>query len=352
MQTLEPSVTGGEHVTAPSMPATAHRLAERIATRDAVCTVVCQGRAGFPLAEQIAAAGYTVYGFDTASTAIERCTVASQQPTYQAVHSPVVLAGSDIAIVAAPTPTRRDSAGHCPDYSALINAVRTLVRHLPDDGRARLIIVESTVPPGTTRELIAPMVAARFELGETALIGYAPSRADAVTPLLPFAEVPALTSGLDETAAYLTWLFFRQVMVNPLPAPSVEAAEAARMLEQAYRFLNIAFAREFARYCARNGVDAAEVTALAATRPSGFHAFSAGETIHSTPLADDPYYLFEAMIAGGQAPPILAAAIAEHERRMAPASAETVPCAEAEPPAAAGPEPAAIEVEFASGAGR
>lgn len=305
----EDTAATGERLAPPPLPERARGLAERIATRDAMCAVVGQGRAGFPLAEQIAAAGYAVYGYDTASAAIERCVAASRQSGYQAVHHPGILGDCDIVVVAAPTPTRRDSAGRCPDYSALLHAVRTLTLHLPEDGRARLIIVESTVPPGTTRGLIAPALAATFALGETLFLGYAPSRADATSEAQPLAQMPALTSGLDPAAAYLTWLFFQQVVTQPVPASSLEAAEAARMLEQAFRFINIAFAREFARYCARHGIAAAEVTALAASRPSGFLSFTPDDAVNGTPLADDPYYLFEAMLARGNPPAILGAAI-------------------------------------------
>lgn len=291
-------------------------LEKKIKGGRAVVGVVGQGYVGFPLAQRIAQVGYTTFGFDISGATVERCQQANRFPTYQAVRSAIHLSECDVVIVAVPTPTKDlDDGRREPDLSLVISATRTMLVNLPDDGQGRLLLFESTYAPGTTRNVVAPMVAARHELGTTVALGYSPERIDPGNQTFHLVNTPKVTSGYDETSAYLTQLFYSQIVERAVPATSMEAAEATKILENTFRFINITFAQEFDQYCERTGLSAREITGLAASKPFGFMPFFAGAGIGGHCIAEDPYYLYYNMLDQGQEAPILQAALANHEQR-------------------------------------
>jgi UDP-N-acetyl-D-glucosamine dehydrogenase len=159
------------------------------------------------------------------------------------------------------------------------------------------------------------MVAARHELGGDVLLGYSPERIDPGNETFNLINTPKVTSGYDDMSAQLVQLFYSLILERAVPASSMEAAEATKILENTFRFINITFAQEFDAYCEQAGLDAREITGLAATKPFGFMPFYAGPGIGGHCIAEDPYYLHQSMRDEGMEPAILEAAIANHEGR-------------------------------------
>jgi UDP-N-acetyl-D-glucosamine dehydrogenase len=291
-------------------------LERKITTTRAVVGVVGQGYVGFPLAQRIAQVGYTTFGFDISGATVERCKTANRFPTYQAVRSAIHLADCDVILIAVPTPTKDHEDGRRePDLTLVVNAVKTVLVNMADDGQARLLLLESTYAPGTTRNVVGPLVAAKHTIGETIALGYSPERIDPGNATFHLVNTPKVTSGYDEACAHLAHTFYSQIVERAVPASSMEAAEATKILENTFRFVNITFAQEFDEYCEREGLSAREITTLAATKGFGFMPFTAGAGIGGHCIAEDPYYLYQAILDSGHASPILAAAIANHEER-------------------------------------
>lgn len=297
------------------MAADLRTLESRIRSRKAVVGVVGQGYVGFPLAQRIAQSGYKTYGFDLNGDTVVRCEQENKSGRYRAVMTVLALRPCDVLVVAVPTPTRFTGAAYEPDLAMVISAVRSLVNHVLDETRPRLVLLESTYAPGTTRNVVAPIIAERHALGETVLLGYSPERIDPGNTRFHLENTPKITSGMDVTAAELAQLFYASFVEHAVPATSMEAAEATKILENTFRFINITFAQEFDAYCERAGISAHEVVSLAATKPFGFMPFYAGPGIGGHCIAEDPYFLYQAMLDSGSEAGMLAAGLRNHEQR-------------------------------------
>ena len=307
--------TDNRVVNDPESNAGQQELEAKIRTRRAVVGVVGQGYVGFPLAQRTARCGFKTFGFDLNGDTVARCEAANTSRRYRAVMTVLALRPCDVLIVAVPTPTRFSGAAYEPDLTLVVSAVRSLVTHVLDDHRPRLVLIESTYAPGATRTVVAPIIAEKLPLGEQVFLGYSPERIDPGNQRFQLANTPKITSGFDAAAAALTQLFYSQVVDRAVPASSLEAAEATKILENTFRFINITFAQEFDRYCEQAGISAHEVTQLAATKPFGFMPFYAGPGIGGHCIAEDPYFLYAAMREAGSDAPILQAALANHEGR-------------------------------------
>lgn len=286
----------------------------KIRSKRAVVGVVGQGYVGFPLAQRSAESGYRTYGFDISVDTVARCEKANRFHNYKAVLTPSALRACDVLIVAVPTPTKSEGGRHEPDLALVINAVRTLSSCVINDNQPRLLVLESTYAPGTTRTVVAPMLAEAIEAGRLAL-GYSPERIDPGNPRFNLVNTPKVTSGIDAAAAWLVNRFYSQIVDRVVPATNLEAAEATKILENTFRFISITFAQEFDSYCDRAGIDAREITNLASSKPFGFMPFYAGAGIGGHCIAEDPYYLYQSMLDLGMAPHILESAIENHEAR-------------------------------------
>jgi UDP-N-acetyl-D-glucosamine dehydrogenase len=292
-------------------------LAERIRTREAVIGVIGQGYVGFPLAQRSAASGFRSYGFDIAEHVVDGCNTLNQEADYSATSDTRLLERCDVILIAVPTPTIETAEGRRePSVELVRSAMRDVVTHAleQDPSRPRLIVVESTYAPGTTRNEIAPMLG--FDrLGRDLALGYSPERIDPGNRHFNLDNIPKVVSGYDESSASLTELFYAQILGRVVPSSSMEAAELTKILENVFRFVNITFAQEFEQYCERIGVSAREVTELASTKPFGFMPFFAGAGIGGHCIAEDPYFLFRAAEHDGVRMGILDAAISNHEGR-------------------------------------
>lgn len=293
----------------------ARQLETRIDNRTAKVGVIGQGYVGFPLAQQIARRGFKTIGYDINGDTVLRCQNLNRQRKYSVTLSPLGLRSCDVLIVAVPTPTRHTDAGRRPDLSHVVAAVRGIVDYLLDTEKPRLLVLESTYAPGTTRNVVAPLVAERYELGKDIFLGYSPERIDPGNARFTIKNTPKVTSGYDTQSTHLVHKFYSQIVDHAVQASSMEVAEATKILENSFRFVNITFAQEFDTFCEKIGIAAQEVTRLAATKPFGYMPFFAGAGIGGHCIAEDPYFLYQAMLDTETQPDILAAAIRNHETR-------------------------------------
>jgi UDP-N-acetyl-D-glucosamine dehydrogenase len=292
-------------------------LTRRIAGHTATVGVIGQGYVGFPLAQRTAACGFAVIGYDIDSAVAERCAAESRHARYHATASLDELRACDVLIVAVPTPTRDGWLGPEPDLHCVLDVARGLGVSILSDGKPRLVVLESTYAPGTTRGLVAPLLASGCALGETLWLGYSPERIDPGNRQHTLANTPKIVSGDSAAAAELTRQFYAQIVSHVELASSLEAAELTKLTENVFRFISITSVQEIDELCVRLRLDTREIIRLAATKPFGFMPFSAGAGIGGHCIAEDPYFLERAMRDSGMQPAILQAALANHEGRAA-----------------------------------
>lgn len=295
-------------------PRTLGDLDATIRNRLAVVGVVGQGYVGFGLAQRAAEAGFETYGIDLQPAVVERAQRENSLDAYLATTDPAVLADCDVILIAVPTPTREADGQRKSDLSLVEAAGRMVLDQINKDNRARLVVCESTYAPGTTRGLLAPIFAEAPDF-ERIAVGYSPERIDPGNTGFPLEDIPKVTSGIDERSADLTRLFYEQIVHEVVPASSMEAAEATKLLENTFRFINIAFAHEFDEYCYSINLSSHEITRLAATKPFGFMAFHAGAGVGGHCIAEDPYFLYDSMLSARAKTDVLQTAMKNHDAR-------------------------------------
>jgi nucleotide sugar dehydrogenase len=259
------------------------------------------GFVGLPLAIAAAAAGYQVAGIDTdparaaalgegrshvddvddeklaAALGTSRLTVSAD---YRAA------AGFDVAVITVPTPLRDGS----PDLSFVTAAGRSLARHVSPGS---LVVLESTTYPGTTEDLLRPVLeeGSGLTAGEDFALGYSPERVDPGNQTWTLATTPKVVSGIGERSLAAVSEFYRKLVADVVPVSSTRAAELTKLLENTFRHVNIALVNEFAMAARELGVDSAEVVRAASTKPFGFMPFRPGPGVGGHCLPIDPTYL-------------------------------------------------------------
>jgi UDP-N-acetyl-D-glucosamine dehydrogenase len=275
-------------------------LRRRLLGRDARVAVVGQGYVGLSLACAAAEAGFTVTGVDADAARIaglaagELCVPGVDQDAFRrAVATGRLgftaadegLADSDVVCICVPTPVR----DHTPDLSYVEQACRDVARHLT---AGRLVILESSTYPGTTTELVGPLLeTSGLRAGRDFLLAYSPERIDPGNREFHFGNTPRIVGGATAEATAMATLFYEQMVSKVLALSSARAAELAKLLENTFRHVNIALVNEMAMLCHEMGIDVWEVLEAAATKPFGFMAFTPGPGVggHCIPL--DPAYL-------------------------------------------------------------
>ena len=203
---------------------------------------------------------------------------------------------SDTSVICICVPTPLDK-NNKPDLSALTAAVRSAGKSLKP---GMLIIVESTISPGTTRKMLLPILVDASGLpAEEFHLAYSPERIDPLNKEWNIENTPKLVAGLTDQAANLAREFYSKFVDQVVICPTVEVAETAKLLENSYRLVNISFINELSIFCQKMGIDINEVVKAAATKPYGFMPFypSVGVGGHCIPV--DPIYLSEAAKSAG-----------------------------------------------------
>jgi UDP-N-acetyl-D-glucosamine dehydrogenase len=275
-------------------------LRRRLLARDARVAVVGQGYVGLSLACAAAEAGFEVTGIDVDADRVDglaagRLVVPGvDEATFQAGVATGrlrfsadgdALATSDVICICVPTPVR----DHTPDLSYVEQACRDVARHLVG---GRLVVLESSTYPGTTNDLVTPLLEASGQrAGRDFLLAYSPERIDPGNTEFHFGNTPRIVGGTTAEATSVAGLFYEQMVEKVVALSSARAAELAKLLENTFRHVNIALVNEMAMVCHETGIDVWEVIAAAATKPFGFMAFTPGPGVggHCIPL--DPAYL-------------------------------------------------------------
>lgn len=282
--------------------------------------IVGLGYVGLPLAVLAGGRGYPVVGIDDNSGRIASLNMGKSYITditdkdlqellekgFSAGKDYRELAACDIIIVCVPTPL---AANRLPDYSYLAGAAREIAAVLR---RGQLVIVESTVAPGTTEGTVLPLLEEHgLTAGVDFFLSYSPERIDPGNKKYRLGNIPKLVAGLTPACSNHAGNFYRALGLTVVPVRALAVAEMAKLLENTYRDVNIALVNELARVCRANGIDAWEVIEAAATKPFGFQAFYPGPGVggHCVPV-DTVYYTSWAR-AGG-----VRARLAEHARRI------------------------------------
>jgi UDP-N-acetyl-D-glucosamine dehydrogenase len=287
-------------------------LAQRIENKTATVCIVGLGYVGLPLAVASAEAGFSVVGVDVDKGKVdlvnrgvcyvedsyvkERLSslVSAGKIKATAKHAEA-LPGADIVIVCVPTPL---DARENPDLSFLRTTAKAIAQHLKD---YKLIIIESTSYPGTTEELIQPILEkSGKKAGEDFALVYSPERIDYGNSEFGMTKIPKVVGGLNAESTRLGSAFYTAILqarVVSVSGPSV--AEATKMLENVFRYVNIALVNELAVLHEELGVDFIEAIDAAATKPFGFMPHYPGPGVGGHCIPKDPFYLvYKAKKAG------------------------------------------------------
>ena len=263
--------------------------------------IVGQGYVGLPLAMAAVGAGHSVVGIDSdaglvasLSSGVSLIEDVSDSELAAAIKSGYSVSGSfsavsDCSVVVICVPTPLDEAG-APDISILVGAVSSVASVVKP---GVLVIVESTIAPGTIRGVVAPILedklgASNFDLG------YSPERIDPLNKKWGVKNTPKLVAGLTEVALSRAVSFYSGFVSTVVPGSSVEVIETAKLLENSFRFVNISFINEISVLCDALGIDVLEVIEAAASKPYGFMPFYPGAGVGGHCIPVDPIYLASA----------------------------------------------------------
>ncbi len=197
-----------------------------------------------------------------------------------------VVAELDTINIAVPTPLRKTKD---PDTSYIVSACQEVASYF---GPGKLVILESTTYPGTTDELVLPMLERPgLKAGEQFFLCFSPERVDPGNPLYQTANIPKVVGGITAECTRLGALFYSQAIEKVVPVSTTSVAEMVKLLENTFRMINIGLANEMALMCDRMGINVWEVIEAAATKPFGFMPFYPGPGLGGHCIPIDPFYL-------------------------------------------------------------
>ncbi|MGD0778977.1 MAG: nucleotide sugar dehydrogenase [Candidatus Solibacter sp.] len=276
-------------------------LQDKIRSRRARVGVVGLGYVGLPLAVEFAKAGFSVTGIDLDERKTARLNAGTSYvgdiPSNQL--EPLVRSGRlrattgfsavaelDTINICVPTPLRKTKD---PDMSYILSACKGIVPYLH---AGMLIILESTTYPGTTEELLLPMLQSdNIRVGQELFLCFSPERVDPGNPVHQTANIPKIVGGITPECTAMGVLFYSQALQKVVPVTSTKVAEMVKLLENTFRMINIGLVNEMAVMCDRMGVDIWEVIDAAATKPFGFMPFYPGPGLGGHCIPIDPFYL-------------------------------------------------------------
>jgi UDP-N-acetyl-D-glucosamine dehydrogenase len=276
-------------------------LERKIHDRSARVGVIGLGYVGLPLALEMAKANFEVTGIDIDQVKVESvnagisyvldvpseillCFVAKEK--IRATQCLAAVESLDAISICVPTPLRKTKD---PDLSYIIAAVEAIHNHLHP---GQLIVLESTTYPGTTRELVLPILEETgLQVGEDFFLAYSPERVDPGNRTHTTRNIPKVIGGLTPRCAALATLLYQQFIERVVPVSSTESAEMVKLLENTFRSANIALANEMALMCHRLGINIWEIIDAANTKPFGFMPFYPGPGLGGHCIPVDPHYL-------------------------------------------------------------
>ncbi|MCC6586957.1 MAG: nucleotide sugar dehydrogenase [Bryobacterales bacterium] len=279
----------------------ATHLAEKIRTRQARCGIVGLGYVGLPLAVELGGVGFQVTGFDISSAKVEQLNAGAsyiqdvptaevaalvQSGHFKATTDFSAIAEMDTINICVPTPLRKTKD---PDMSFIVSACEEIAKYLKP---GTLVILESTTYPGTTDELVRPMLEKEGrQVGSEIFLCFSPERVDPGNPHFQTKNIPKVVGGHTSACTELGMLLYAQALDKVVPVSSTQVAEMVKLLENTFRMINIGLVNELAVMCGRMGIDVWEVIDAAATKPFGFMPFYPGPGLGGHCIPIDPFYL-------------------------------------------------------------
>ncbi len=276
-------------------------LIGRITNKQFQVGVIGLGYVGLPLLVEFASKGFTATGFEVDETKAAQINEGRsyigdvpsnklkeqvESKRLRATTNFDHLSECDAIIICVPTPLRKTKE---PDVSYILAAAEQIQKRLR---RGHLIILESTTYPGTTDEVLLPMFEETgLQLDQDFLLAFSPERVDPGNPQFLTHNIPKVVGGVTDDSSEVAAHLYSQIVRDVHAVSSARVAEAAKLLENTFRAVNIGMANEMARLCYALNIDTWEVIRAAATKPFGFMAFYPGPGIggHCIPL--DPHYL-------------------------------------------------------------
>ena len=276
-------------------------LKSKIESNAAVVGVLGLGYVGLPLALEFARKGLRVRGFDVdaarvralrsgrsyigdvASSLLKEQAAAGR---FRAEHGFDAVSGCDALILCVPTPLRKTKE---PDVSYILSAASEVARRL---AKGRLVVLESTTYPGTTRELVLPLFEKRgMKAGKDFFLAFSPERVDPSNPRYRIENTPKVVGGITPACGRLAAALYSKVVGRVVSVSGAETAEMVKLLENTFRAVNIGLVNEIALMCDKLGLDVWEVIEAAKTKPFGFMPFYPGPGIGGHCIPSDPMYL-------------------------------------------------------------
>jgi UDP-N-acetyl-D-glucosamine dehydrogenase len=279
-------------------------LLNKIRNKQALVGIIGLGYVGLPLVMRFCEVGFSVLGFDTDPKKIDHLNrgesyikhipgprlAALLRPQagrgqFAATHDLGRLSEPDVLIICVPTPltTKRE-----PDLRYVEATTRQIAACLRP---GQLISLESTTYPGTTAELVLPLLSQHLQVGENFFLVFSPEREDPGNPTFQVNTIPKVVGGVTSACLEHGVALYSQVIERVIPVSSTQAAEMSKLLENIYRAVNIALVNELKMLCLRMDVDIFEVIEASKTKPFGFQAFYPGPGLGGHCIPIDPFYL-------------------------------------------------------------
>jgi len=282
------------------MSKTKEALLSKIELASVRVGIIGLGYVGLPLARAFAEKGIAVLGFDIdpqkvaklrsgqsyighiPDTAIRQM----REHRFEATSSFDRLDEPDVIIICVPTPL---TEAREPDLTYIVKSAEAIAARLRP---GQLIVLESTTYPGTTREVVLPLLMSRgLEPGNEFFLAFSPEREDPGNPQFSAPTIPKVVGGLEPASLELAVALYGKVVVRVVPVSSTEVAEASKVLENTYRAVNIALVNEMKMLYDRMGINVWEVIEAARSKPFGFQAFYPGPGLGGHCIPIDPFYL-------------------------------------------------------------
>ncbi len=280
----------------------------KIETREACIGIVGMGYVGLPLALLFSEERFSITGFDIDSSKVDtlnrggsyivRITGAeiqsAQKNGFIVTTDYSRIAQMDVVIICVPTPLNEH---HEPDLSYVTGTVNSIAPHLKD---GQLVILESTTYPGTTEEVVVPLLeqgnpsglrVARDNFSPGFYVAFSPEREDPGNTTVARRDIPKVVGGCGPAALDLASAVYATIFNRTVPVTSPTVAEMTKLLENIYRCVNIALVNELKQLCMRMGIDIFEVIDAAKTKPFGFQPFYPGPGLGGHCIPIDPFYL-------------------------------------------------------------
>ncbi|MEZ6089339.1 MAG: nucleotide sugar dehydrogenase [Pirellulaceae bacterium] len=259
------------------------------------------GYVGLPLIDAFASAGFCCLGFDVDQSKVDSLQSKKsyikhisdakiarwyEKTDFSATVDPTMLSQPDALLICVPTPL--DEARD-PDLTYVESTARTIAAHLRP---GQLVILESTTYPTTTRDVVVPILeTSGLKAGEDFFVAYSPEREDPGNPTYSAAGIPKVVGGIDTPSRDAACMLYNKAVAGTIPVENCEIAEAAKVLENIYRAVNIALVNELKVLFDSMGIDVWAVINAAKTKPFGFQAFYPGPGLGGHCIPIDPFYL-------------------------------------------------------------